>query len=229
MKALYLGLNLFTLSVPLIRSFEPRIRFVRQWPALFRAIGLTGALFVAWDVIFTYLGVWGFNDRYLIGVRVFLLPIEEWLFFLTVPYACVFNYEVLAHFVKADPFGRIARPLALGLGVALVALGLVSLPKVYTSSAAILAGLALLLQALWIRGPYLGRFFLNYLVSLVPFSLVNGVLTGSFIDEPVVWYEDTQNLGLRVGTIPVEDGIYLLLLLLMVTSIYEATRARPRA
>lgn len=224
MKSLYLLLDLFTISVPLLRSFEPKIRFVKRWPALFVAIGITGAFFVLWDVLFTHLGVWGFNDRYLLGVRLFLLPIEEWMFFVAVPFACMFVYEVLNYFVRADPLKNVARPLSLGLAVLLVALGLASLPRLYTSSTALLAATMLLLQVFVIRGPYLGRFYLSYLVSLVPFFIMNGILTGSFTDEPVVWYDDTQNLGLRLGTIPVEDSIYLLLLLLMETSIYEWRR-----
>ena len=44
------------------------------------------------------------------------------------------------------------------------------------------------------------------LISLGPFLLVNGVLTG-LLDSvsPPVWYNDSENLGLRLMTIPVEE------------------------
>ncbi|GIR49788.1 MAG: hypothetical protein CM15mP58_18850 [Burkholderiaceae bacterium] len=48
----------------------------------------------------------------------------------------------------------------------------------------------------------------DFLVMLIPFFIVNGVLTGSWIVDQVVWYNDTENLGLRISTIPIEDGIY---------------------
>jgi lycopene cyclase domain-containing protein len=50
---------------------------------------------------------------------------------------------------------------------------------------------------------------------LIPFFIVNGVLTGSWIDNQVVWYNDAENLGIRMGTIPVEDSIYAYSMILM--------------
>jgi lycopene cyclase domain-containing protein len=61
----------------------------------------------------------------------------------------------------------------------------------------------------------------TYVVILIPFFLVNGVLTGSWIPEQVVWYNDEQSLGIRMGTIPVEDTIYNLGMLLTVFAVME--------
>ena len=43
---------------------------------------------------------------------------------------------------------------------------------------------------------------------LIPFFIVNGLLTGSFIIDEIVWYNNNHNLGLRIGTIPIEDIFY---------------------
>jgi len=67
----------------------------------------------------------------------------------------------------------------------------------------------------------MGRFYLMYLVTLLPFFIVNGLLSGSFIPEEVVNYDNLQNLGIRIGTIPVEDMIYAMLMLLMNISWFE--------
>ena len=44
---------------------------------------------------------------------------------------------------------------------------------------------------------------------------MNGILTGSGIEGNVVWYNDAQNLGVRLGTIPVEDTVYAFSMILM--------------
>ena len=61
----------------------------------------------------------------------------------------------------------------------------------------------------------LRRYYLTFCVILIPFFLVNSVLTGSFIAEPVVWYNNAQNLGIRIGTVPVEDISYAFSLILL--------------
>ena len=95
---LYLLINVFTLSIPVARSFDQRAPYYKLWKPLFLSITLVGAFFIVWDVIFTINGVWGFNDDYLVGFRIFHLPIEEWLFFVCVPYSSVFIYFVLNFF-----------------------------------------------------------------------------------------------------------------------------------
>lgn len=74
----------------------------------------------------------------------------------------------------------------------------------------------------------MGRFYFSYLFVLIPFFIVNGILTGSFIDQEVVWYNNHENLGIRIGTIPADDLFYNMLMLLMVTSIYEGLKNRKK-
>lgn len=218
---LYLGLNLLTISYPLAQSFEKRLQFFKGWKGLFAGIACVGSVFIAWDVWFTSMGIWGFNPTYLTGVSIGNLPLEEWLFFLTVPYACVFIYEVMNHFVKRDLLGRYSSRMAVVLALLLLVVAAMPGYLWYTDLTFTLAAALLLLHGLWWKPPWLGRFFLAYGVVLVPFVLVNGVLTGTGIDAPVVWYNDAENLGIRLATIPIEDCVYNLLLLLGVVTIYE--------
>ena len=43
--ALYFYLHIFTLSFPLVRSFEDKIRYASKWQYLFPAIFVTGLFF----------------------------------------------------------------------------------------------------------------------------------------------------------------------------------------
>jgi len=219
-KYLYLGLLILCISYPLVQSFESRIRFYKNWKPLFLSILIMMALFIPWDVWFASESIWWFKKEYVLGITIFNLPIEEWLFFIIVPYACVFIYEVLNFYVKKDVLSPIAKPFFIVFGISLLILGVVYFPNYYTSITFVLTGIASLLIA-YIGPGWLGRFLLTYFVSLLPFFLVNGVLTGYFTNSPIVNYNTQQIIGFRIFTIPIEDSIYNFLMLLIVIYSYE--------
>ncbi len=220
-KFLYLALDVFSILFPLLFSFYPKANFSKKWKYLWVTILIPGAIFIIWDEFFTQLGVWGFNEKYLTGIYINSLPLEEVMFFICIPYACVFTYETLNYLVKKDYFKSNQKIISIILIAGCLTAGLLNLDKWYTSVTFIsLATYLTALQFIW-RVDYLGRFYFSYLFVLIPFFLVNGVLTGSWIDDPVVWYNDAENLSIRMGTIPVEDTFYGMLLIVMNVSIFE--------
>jgi len=225
-KYYYLLINVLSILFPLLFSFEPRVTFISRWKGLLLGIGITAVVFIVWDAIFTDMGVWGFNTRYLTGIEFVNLPLEEILFFFAIPYACLFTYEAMNYYIKKDILARVAYPLSLSFSAVLIILGIVFMEKWYTSVTFMGAGIFLLLLSSLKKPRYLGRFFVGYMVCLIPFLIVNGILTGSFIHEEIVWYNNAENLGVRIFTIPIEDSIYMLLMLLMSTSIYEEWKQR---
>ena len=64
------------------------------------------------------------------------------------------------------------------------------------------------------------------MVILIPFFIVNGILTGSFIETPIVSYNDLENLGIRLFTIPVEDIGYAFSMLFGNLMIFETLKKR---
>ena len=211
----YLLLNLLTIAVPLSRSFEHRIAYYKKFRSLFIAIFISGILFLTWDYFFTKAGIWSFNSNYLVGITLAGLPLEEWLFFITVPFACVFIHEVLKHFVP-DYFKGKGSTIAIVTGIFLLVTGFLNINLSYTAVTFIAAGSLLVVLGL-ARVAFLSRFWLTYFVHLIPFFIINGVLTAL----PVVRYNNSENLGIRIGTIPIEDTVYSMLLLLTVIGIYE--------
>ncbi len=218
---LYLFLNGISVLFPLLWSFDGRIHFAAKWRALLPALFIPAVLFIAWDIRYTALGVWGFNERYLTGLELFNLPLEEILFFFCIPYACLFIYEVIRSWWGKDPFFRYRFGIAYLLSGLLVLLGILHLDALYTGVTFIATGSFLFIIAFRLRPAWLGSFFFAYLIILIPFFIINGVLTGAGIEEEIVRYADSENMGLRMYTIPVEDAFYGLLLILMNVSIFE--------
>ena len=110
----------------------------------------------------------------------------------------------------------------------LLLLSLLNYDKLYTFITFLFLALYILALELILKVKYMGRFYFAYLVVLIPFLIVDGVLTGSFIEEEVVWYNNLENLDVRIFTIPVEDAFYGMLLILMNVSIYEYLQGRKK-
>lgn len=208
MTYLYLLLNLGSLSIPLLYSFHPKLKLYKHWKTISISIFITLLLFISWDIPFTQNGFWGFNDTYFIGATLFDLPIEEWLFFICIPYACIFTHFALLYYFPDLKFGsnKSTKSFTIVLIIALSILALLNYDKWYTLI--ISAYCAVLLIIALNDLELLKRYYITFLVMLIPFFLVNGVLTGSFITDEVVWYNNAENLGIRIFTIPIEDSIY---------------------
>ena len=226
----YLYLHIVTFFPVFALSFDRRVHYFRSWWALFPAIAVVGTLFIVWDVYFTHAGVWGFNERYLSGAFLWGLPVEEWLFFFTVPFACIFIYECLNYYVPWNPLINSERWITLGLLLVALVLAIVYREKIYSAITFLLLVWLLSLHLnFWAskRGPHVrSRFYMAYFVSCVPFVLVNGVLTGGFTEYPIVLYNNAENLGKRLGSIPLDDFGYSFLLLFGTVTLYEWIKNR---
>ncbi len=210
----YLAVDVACVSVPFLFSFHPRLQFYREWKYFILPCLLTALFFLLWDGVFTALGVWSFNPDYVIGVFLFGMPLEEFLFFICIPFAAVFSYHAFKLLLPLPPSKRVVPAVYLIVAVLLVAAGLFNFFRLYTvSTFLLLAGF--LFFCLKQRISFLPRFTVCFLFILIPFFLSNGVLTGSFFGRVVVQYNDEENLGIRLGTIPVEDIFYGMLLLMM--------------
>lgn len=208
----YLLIDVLTILFPLAFSFEKKVMFYKQWKYLWVGIVVTGAFFIAWDVLFTQQGVWSFNEKYITGLQLGNLPIEEWLFFIVVPYSCVFIYECVQYYAPALKEQSWGWMVLFAIGFVALVTGLSFSYKAYTFTAFSFCGFGLILLYLFrnkLQAFKASVFVVSYAISLIPFMIVNGFLTAL----PVVQYNDAENLGVRIYTIPLEDCFYGLLLL----------------
>ncbi|WP_203532569.1 lycopene cyclase domain-containing protein [Draconibacterium halophilum] len=195
-------------AVPLLLSFDKRLQFYKKWKYVFPSILLVALVYIIFDVNLTNRGVWGFNPDYLSGIYLFSLPLEEILFFVVIPYASIFLHEsIREYFPKLELQKSWNKGLLIALILINVLIAIFNADKSYTFYIALKLAVVLLL-ALLLNSRITRSFFITFGVILVPFLIVNGILTGSFIDGEVVWYNNRENLGLRFFTIPIEDFAY---------------------
>lgn len=226
-KYLYLGILIISIFLPLLYSFDKRFSFYKKWKGLFIGILIMMSIFITWDIVFTKHQIWWFHKDYITGFKISSLPIEEWMFFIIIPYCCLFIYEALKYFFKKDHLAQYSKPIFYSLGFILLISSIFIIGKTYTFTILILSGIACMLQAYY-NPKWSGRFLSMFLVSLIPFFWFNGTLTGMFTANPVVNYDSNEIINLRLFTIPIEDVVYNLLMLLVVTAVFEKINSKDR-
>lgn len=215
MMSLYFWLDILSISVPLLVSFHPRIRLHHYWKSLFSAIALSMIPFIIWDIYFTIHKYWGFNPDYLSQTYILYLPVEEWLFFICVPYACVFTHEALMVLTKNAHLTTKTTKIITVLLLLVFGLVLAFYFDLAYTAVNMIFGIIILLLAYRFNKELLSSFYLTFLVMLIPFFIVNGILTGTGIENEVVWYNNDENLGIRMLTIPIEDSVFAFSLILL--------------
>jgi lycopene cyclase domain-containing protein len=205
---LYAILLLASIVIPFTLSFDSKLRFWKKWNVVLPAIFIVAAIYILFDILFTRQGVWGFNPLYHLDLVLWGLPMEEYLFFLVVPYASLFiHYALFLYFPNAHLPVHIARLVTLTLIAIVVFILIFNSGKAYTVYAFGALLLALLVSFTG-KKDVLQKFYSSFLIILLPFVIINGILTGSLIEQEVVWYNQAENLGLRIFTIPIEDFAY---------------------
>lgn len=204
MTPLYFYILLGSLVVPAVFSVF-YLDFIKKWRNFVSSTLIIAILFLIWDAIFTENRVWGFEESYCLGVYILGMPIEEWLFFLIIPFCSLFSHFAL--FYKF-PDLKIKRTTTIVLTILFflisVCIAVINFEKAYTFVNFIFLSIFLSLGGLFgIR--ILQQFYISFLIILIPFFIVNGLLTGIATENPIVWYNNQENLGIRLATIPIED------------------------
>lgn len=213
--------NIVIFVGPLFLGLHRLFRFKYWFEALFSII-IVMIPYIVWDAAVTGKH-WLFNSDYILGIYLTKLPIEEWLFFITVPFACLFTWEMIVRNIKD-------RPLSIGKYVyymqyifPIIAVLFFTQGKQYTGLVMIFLSLAIFMDSLMKTDLLMQKRFYLYLSFIILFTLIfNGYLTW----RPVVLYGEFYQLDFRVFTIPIEDFGYGLSLLYFNTILYEKLKTR---
>lgn len=205
---------------PLLLSFDRRVAFYKTWRYLFPAMILPALFYIVWDILFTSIGVWSFNPKYITGVKLINLPVEEVLFFFVVPYCCCFIYACIKNYFPKIRSTRVSDFILVLIGIFVFILALFfrnELYPFYTGMFLMLFIFLLMVFRKYFSSFNSATFLVSFAIIIIPFMIINGFLTAL----PVVIYNDSENSGVRITTIPVEDIFYGMLLILMNVVLYE--------
>lgn len=224
--SLYFWILIFAFAGPFFLSFDQKVGYYKKWKYLLPAILSVALVFIIWDEYFTKKEIWGFTPAYIQEIYLGHLPLEEVLFFIIVPYNCVFIYEVLNAYFPSTTLSKLTKFFAFFFVLSGFVLSTWFLDNWYTSvacgaSAILTVGLYFIFKVCWYE-----RFAFAYTVALIPFLIVNGILTGMVTENPVVWYNESHIIGIRIGTIPFEDLYYNYCLFLPIIGLYEGIKNR---
>lgn len=223
MSYLYLLLDIGTISIPLLYSiFEKEFHFIKYAKQAFLSILIVLVPFIIWDAFFTKIGVWGFNNNYHLPYKILGMPIEEWLFFICIPYACLFTHEGFKYYFPKFKLSKASSTIISILLIVLITILLIfNFGKWYTTINFIWF-LVLMLFTLIKTPETLQVYYPSFLIILIPFFIVNGILTGTGIETPVVWYNNSENINFRIGTVPFEDVFYAFNLLFTIQLFFNS-------
>lgn len=207
-----------TVAVPLVLSLMPwRLRWSGQeWRRLTQVFLLVSLPFVLLDVYSHASGWWAYNPDFVTGFRSMGLPLEEIMFFIVVPFACLYLFSAVARMARSE---QLRRPWHWRLVLGMLIVGALTLALIEPRERTLFDVFVFVLVATvgWIKPP--SRVEILWLGAVVLlFLIVNTILTAL----PVVTYDATFGSRYRIGTIPFEDVLYNFSFLVLCLGVWHA-------
>jgi lycopene cyclase domain-containing protein len=217
----YLLIILVMTGVTMFFIIKKTIVFFMELKYMLPAIIFSGAILILLNIRFLETGIINYNLNYLVGKNFFNLPIEEWLFLLIMS---LFSFSVyILVTVKFDNFEKPALFMAISI-ILLLGFGLLA----WFSRQKVVPFFIFFLLTIYFGyiifrnrfKKHLAKFYISYLISVIPFFLIKGILN----TLPIVFYDSEYTLGIRLFSVPVEEFGYLFLLVLINITIFEYLR-----
>lgn len=218
-KYTYLVINLLVIAGPLVLTIAPTVKYYRKLQYVFFSIFIVSPAFILWDVIANRRYIWGFNEQYILGVKIFSLPIEEIFFFITIPFSCIFIFECIEYYLKNKIV--IKKNFHFLFFLIFSAASFLFRHREYTCVVLAFCALFFLISRIFMPELIGSRNFWLYIaISLFPFLITNYFLTSI----PIVIYNPSAIWGVHVLTIPLEDFFYSYSMLSIYLIVYLSLR-----
>ncbi len=217
MNSEYLLFNCLILGSSLL---GPLVYKGGKFPHIFSALASiipVAFVYIFWDALVTDIW-WSFNPLYTLGIIIGPLPIEEILFFFTVPWGCLVLWVNAKHHFPRKIF---LVPLVARYGSVLLffIVGVYAYVNRlwYLFSVFILCGFLLSFFFLFRKG-YISSVAMIFTGIVIGLTVIfNGYLTA----RPIVIYDSAYMSGIRIFSMPIEDLFYGFSLLWLVIWGYE--------
>jgi lycopene cyclase domain-containing protein len=200
----YLLIDFLIIIFPLFLSFDKKVTYYKNFLSIAVSSIIVGVIYIIWDSVAVSRGDWSFNQDFVTGYNIFNLPVEEVIFFITVPYSCIFIYEVIRSYFREREL-NLNIWIVMGSIIITTGLAVIFSGQYYTFTVLLFSALFLLIAYSFFRSILKSRvYWLSIIVSYLPFFIVNYFLTSL----PVVEYNEKAVWGIRIITIPLEDFLY---------------------
>ena len=91
----YLGLMAACLLITLPLELVLAARVYRRWQVLLKSLVPVVVVFAVWDIIAIARNHWTYDSRFVTGIDLGVLPLEELVFFLVIPVCALLSYEAV--------------------------------------------------------------------------------------------------------------------------------------
>jgi len=201
-KLSYLLFNLLILTLPIISKLIYQKTILPKTSYFILSAAIVAVIFIVWDIKVTDKW-WFFNNQYILGVKFFKLPIEEVLFFFTVPFSCLIIFLNLNSLI----------PLKINFDFYFFLIFIFLILSFYflKKGKAYPFVVFLLLSVNIFLDYFLRVYLLNQLAFYIYLAIVT-VLTFVFnyylTSKKIITYSKNYKTNFLITTIPFEDFIY---------------------
>jgi len=201
-KLSYLLFNLAIIFFPILGNLFYKKTIFPQITPFILSVSTVALIFIIWDIKVAEKW-WFFNDRYILGIKIFKLPIEEILFFFTVPYSCLVIFLNLNYFITSKiNFNFYYLLMIIFL---LFSFYFLKKKKAYPF-------FVFLLLSINIFFDYFLKVYLlnqiNFYIYLIFTTFLTFIFNYYLTSKKIITYNNNNKTNFLITTIPFEDFIY---------------------